>query len=217
MLRSYFQILRKRNFFFLWLGQIISQFGDRLTQMALIGLVYKLEPGSSVGLAKMLSLAIIPVFLFSPVAGVYADRWNKQKTMYISDALRGVFIFLVPVVFFKMRSIMPVYALVFLSFGVGRFFIPAKMAIIPSLVSKKDFLIANSLVSITAMIAAVLGFGLGGIIVEKWGVESAFYFDAGTFFLSALLIFTMRIKEQAKFNPREFFVAGKGLISRNLI
>ncbi|UCG35333.1 MAG: MFS transporter [Candidatus Omnitrophota bacterium] len=212
MRNSHFRILRKRNFFFLWLGQIISQFGDRLTQMALIGLVYRLEPGSSVGLAKMLSLAIIPVFLFSPVAGVYADRWNKQKTMYVSDALRGVFILLIPLVFMKLHSYIPIYALVFLSFGVGRFFIPAKMAIIPSLVKKKDFLVANSLVSITAMIAAVLGFGLGGIIVERWGVESAFILDASTFFLSAMLIFAMRIKEKAKFNPREFFVAGKDAI-----
>ena len=212
MFRSYFPILRNRNFCFLWLGQIISQFGDRLTQMALIGLVYRLEPGSSVGLAKMLSLAIIPVFLFSPVAGVYADRWNKRKTMYISDALRGIFIILIPLVFMKMRSLIPVYVLIFISFGVGRFFIPAKMAIIPSLIKDKNLLIANSLVSITATIAAVLGFGLGGIIVEKWGVESAFMLDACTFFLSSLLIFAMRIKEEARFNPKDILAVGKDAI-----
>ena len=146
MLGRHITILKKRNFLCLWLGQIISQFGDRLTQMALIGLVYRLEPGSSVGLAKMMSLAIIPVFLFSPVAGIYVDRWNKQKTMYISDALRGLTIILIPLIFLKFNAILPIYALVFLSFSFGRFFIPAKMAIVPELVDEKDFIMANSLV-----------------------------------------------------------------------
>ncbi len=212
MLERHIAILKKRNFLCLWLGQIISQFGDRLTQMALIGLVYRLEPGSSVGLAKMMSLAIIPVFLFSPVAGVYVDRWNKQKTMYISDALRGLMIILIPLVFLKFKAIIPIYVLVFLSFSFGRFFIPAKMAIVPELVEEKDFIMANSMVSITAMIAAVLGFGFGGIIVEKWGVSTAFVVDAATFFLSALFILGMKRKEEKTFNPKELLSAGKDAI-----
>ena len=209
MLERHITILKKRNFLCLWLGQIISQFGDRLTQMALIGLVYRLEPGSSIGLAKMMSLAIIPVFLFSPVAGVYVDRWNKQKTMYISDSLRGFMIILIPLVFLRFNAIIPIYILVFLSFSFGRFFIPAKMAIVPELVEEKDFIMANSLVSITAMIAAVLGFGFGGIIVEKWGVNTAFVVDAATFFLSAIFILSMKRKEEKTFNPKELFSAGK--------
>ncbi|MBU0549170.1 MAG: hypothetical protein KKH80_00980, partial [Candidatus Omnitrophica bacterium] len=63
-------VLKNRNFFFLWSGQIISQFGERLAQMALIGLVYAQAPGSPVQLAKILSFTILPVFLIGPVAGV---------------------------------------------------------------------------------------------------------------------------------------------------
>ncbi|UCD14982.1 MAG: MFS transporter, partial [Candidatus Omnitrophota bacterium] len=212
MIVPYLKILRKRNFLFLWIGQIVSQFGDRLTQMALIGLVYRLKPGSSIGLAKMLSLAIIPVFLISPIAGVYIDRWDKRRTMFLSDFFRGLFILSIPFISSTNDTIIFIYSLVFLSFCVGRFFIPAKMAIIPSLVSKEEVFLGNSLVSITAMIAAMLGFGVGGIIVEKWGVETAFFLDAITFFISALFIIFMNIKERAVFTPKDILSLGKDAI-----
>ena len=212
MVYSYINILKKRNFFLLWFGQVISQFGDRLTQMALIGLVYQLKPGSPLGLAKMLSLAIIPVFLISPVSGVYVDRWNKRKTMYASDFLRAIFISLIPFLFFRLDSHISVHILIFLSFCVGRFFIPAKMAMVPFLVKKEELFLANSLISITAMIAAVLGFGLGGVIVEKWGIKAAFYLDALTFFSSSLLVFLMRVREDARFKPIDIIHVGKDAI-----
>ncbi len=209
---NYFKVLRNRNFFLVWMSQIVSQFGDRLTQMALIGLVYKVAPGSSLGLAKMFSLAIIPVFLISPISGVYVDRWDKRQTMYISDLLRGIFIFLVPFAAVRFRSMPVAYVLIFLSFCVGRFFIPAKMALIPSLVEKKNFFIANSLISITATIAAVLGFGFGGMMVQKWGVEWAFFIDSLTFLISCLAISLVRIDKRAKFNPKDIINLGKDAI-----
>ncbi len=212
MFLAYLKVLRRRNFLFLWLGQIISQFGDRLTQMALIGLVYKIRPHSSVSLAKIMSLAIVPVFLISPVAGVYVDRWDKRKTMYFSDLLRGLSIFLIPFFFFHFHSLVFVYLLIFLSFCIGRFFIPSKMAIIPSLVDKKDIFMANSLVSTTAMVAAMLGFGLGGVIVEKYGIKTAFFIDALTFFISASFIGIMRIEEHKHFRVSDLLYLGKDAI-----
>ncbi len=68
------KVLKNRNFFLLWLGQIISQLGDRLGQMALIAFVYLRAPGSAIQIAKILSFTIIPVFLIGPLAGVYVDR-----------------------------------------------------------------------------------------------------------------------------------------------
>ena len=214
MFLAYFKVLKKRNFFLLWLGQVVSQFGDRLTQMALIGLVYKMKPYSSVSLAKIMSLAIVPVFLFSPLAGVYVDRWHKQRTMYWSDFLRGLFILLIPAFFFYLRSFFLVYCLIFLSFSVGRFFISSKMAIIPALVEKENIFMANSLVSTTAMVAAILGFGLGGIIVENWGIKVAFLVDALTFFVSALLICFMRIEEEKSFKAKDIIDLGREALNK---
>jgi MFS family permease len=63
------------------------------------------------------------------------------------------------------------------------------MSIIPDLVKQDELLLANSLISTTGMIAAGIGLGIGGILVDKIGPKGGFYIDAVSFFISAILIF----------------------------
>ena len=195
--------LKNRDFFFLWLGQIISQFGDRLGQMALIGFVYARAPGSTIEIAKILSFTIIPVFLVGPIAGAYIDRWDRRRTMYICDFVRTILVLVIPLFLFTAKNNLIMYIFVFLIFCVGRFFIPAKLSIIPELVEKKDLLMANSLINITGMLAAMFGFGIAGVIVEWLGPKGGFYLDALSFFVSAFLIFLITGKVAHSVRIRE--------------
>jgi MFS family permease len=189
-------VLNDRNFFCLWLAQIISNFGDRLTQMALVALVYQCAPGSTVALAKLISFTIIPVFLIGPIAGAWVDRLNKRNVMVISDLLRGVLIFTIPF-FIMSKQIIPIYLAIFLAFSLSRFFIPSKMAIIPDLVSKDKLLVANTLADTTHMVGNVLGLVVAGVLVniKSIGAIGGFYIDAATFFISASLIGMIAKKE----------------------
>ncbi len=189
------EIFKNRNFFLLWTGQIVSEFGERLTQMALIGLVYHNNPYSAVAMAKLIVFIVIPVFLVGPVAGVYVDRWDRRYTMIISDLLRSFFVFLIPLSLIAFnKNILLVYALVFLIFSISRFFLPSKMAIIPDLVSQKHLLMANSLISTTRMIATVVGLGLAGILVNLSGPKGGFYINGCTFLFSAIMLSLVSIK-----------------------
>ncbi len=188
------EVLNNRNFFFLWGGQIISQLGDRLDQMALIAFVYSRSPGSALEIAKILSFTIIPVFLIGPIAGVYVDRWDRRRTMYACDFLRSALVLTIPLFLFYSKNLSPVYAVIFLIFCIGRFFVPAKLAIIPDIVDKKDLLIANSLVNTTGMIASVLGFGISGCIIEWVGAKSGFYLNSLSFLISGTFIFLIAKK-----------------------
>ena len=183
------EVLKNRNFFLLWGGQIISQLGDRLGQMALIAFVYFRAPGSTLQIAKILSFTIIPVFLIGPLAGVYVDRWDRRRTMYVCDFLRSLLVLTIPLCLFYSKSLGPVYLITFIAFSIGRFYVPAKLSIIPDLVDKKDLLIANSLINTSGMIAAVLGFGISGVLVEKLGARSGFYLDSLSFLISGFFIF----------------------------
>ncbi len=157
--------------------------------MALIAFVYLKAPGSAFEIAKVLSFTIIPVFLIGPLAGVYVDRWDRRRTMYVCDFLRSTLVLTIPLFLFYTKYMSPIYLIIFVVFCLGRFFVPAKLSIIPDLVDKKDLLIANSLVNITGMIAAILGFGISGVLVEWWGARSGFYLDALSFLVSGTLIF----------------------------
>ncbi len=191
---KFHEVLRNRNFLLLWIGQIISQLGDRLDQMALIAFVYHRAPGSAMEIAKILSFTIIPVFLIGPIAGVYVDRWDRRRTMYICDFLRAILVLIIPLCLFYSKSLVPIYIIVFIIFSIGRFFVPAKLAIIPDLVDKKDLLLANSLVNITGMIAAILGFGISGVLVQWLGAQFGFILDGISFLVSATLIFCIAKK-----------------------
>jgi MFS family permease len=194
------EVLKNRNFFLLWSGQIVSQLGDRLGQMALIAFVYLRAPGSTLQIAKILSFTIIPVFLIGPLAGVYVDRWDRRRTMYVCDFLRSLLVFTIPLFLFYTKSLGPVYLIIFIAFSIGRFFVPAKLSIIPDLVEKKDLLIANSLINTSGMIAAVLGFGISGVLVEKLGAKSGFYLDSLSFLISGTLIFLISKRFAATMN-----------------
>lgn len=204
-------LLKDKNFMCLWVGQILSQFGDRLGQMALIALVYKYAPGSVFELAKLFLFTVIPVFIIGPVAGVYVDRWDKRYTMIISDIVRGILVLLIPIFLLFTKTIFPAYLVVFLIFTITRFFLPSKMAIIPDLVSKEKLLIANSLISTTLMIATVIGIGLAGILVKIVGVMGGFYIDSVSFFVSAVMIAFIKLKKDSHNLKEELITTGRAL------
>ncbi len=178
--------------------------------MALIAFVYGRSPGSTMDMAKILSFTIIPVFIVGPVAGVYVDRWDRRKTMYICDFLRSALIFTIPFSLFYYKSVLPIYGIIFIVFSIARFFVPAKLSIVPDLVEKDDLLIANSLLNVTGMLAAVLGFGISGVLVEWVGAKSGFYLNSLNFLISGVLIFSI----PKKFNPltKDFKELGRQIV-----
>ncbi len=215
MVSPYLKLFRNRNFTALWLGQIISQFGDRLTQMAIIGLVYQKRGADTLSLAVMLSFTIIPVFLINPFAGAYIDRWDKRNTMATTDFIRGLLMLIIGLYLINLHSLMPLYAVIFFVFCLGRFFIPAKMAIIPSIIKDpKHIFTANSLISTTATVAAMLGFGIGGIIVEKLGAKGGFLIDSFTFFISSLLLLSIIRPKTSKFSTKDIIDLSKDVLSQ---
>ena len=207
---KYTTLLKNRNFVALWLGQITSEFGDRLNQMALVASVYYNMQGASVfRLVLILSFTIIPVFLIGPVAGVYIDRWDRKQAMIVCDILRALLVLLIPFFLINMKMFFPIYIVVFCIFSVTRFFLPAKLGLIPDIVSPQNLLLANSLTATSRLIATVLGLGLGGIIVAIVGVRSGFYIDSATYLASAFAILLIKVPRKSQAIKESILVHGK--------
>ncbi len=78
-----------RDFLILWSSQFVSSLGTAMTNFALIVWVYGREgTASSITLLSVFSL--LPSILFSFIAGTIADRWDKKRTMLMTDAFAAL-------------------------------------------------------------------------------------------------------------------------------
>src|SRR5215207_8565496 len=179
-------VLRQRNFALLWAGGLISMLGDWLLFIALPFYIYDLT-GSTLATGAMFIAETLPILLFGSIGGVFADRWDRKKTMIVADLLRAGLLLLLLVV----RSpewLWAIYLVVFVQSSVGQFFNPAKGALIPQLVDESQLMPANSLNSLGVELTRLIGAPLGGALMALMGLESVVVVDCVSFVVSALLI-----------------------------
>jgi predicted MFS family arabinose efflux permease len=185
--------LQHPRFVVLWLSEALSLIGDRLIMVALITLVYdRTHSAGAVGL--LLMLKAIPALVLGSVAGVFVDRWDRKWIMVVSNLLQGVFVLLIPA--------LPGIAIVFVAYlamsVVNQFFIPARSATIPDLVSAEALMPANSLFAISFVGAMAVGPAIGTWVTERFGLNAAFYADAATFLVPAVAVGLLTISRQRR-------------------
>ncbi len=183
----YVRLALNGSFSALWVGQVISLFGDRVNQIALGAFVYEVT-NSPFAVALTFFMGTIPNLVFSPIAGAYVDRWDKKQVLVISDILRAALALLVPVA--VLINVWLAYPLVFLITTVSIFFRPARVAILPRLVPKRDLLSANSAMWVGETLADVINYPIAGLFVVflAGSLPIAFWFDAATYLVSAALM-----------------------------
>jgi MFS family permease len=186
---SLLSVLRYADYRKLWAAQLISVLGDKLYQIALAILVFE-ATGSMLQMGIMLAVTTAPAVLLGPFAGVLADRYERRMVMIIADLGRALLVLLVPLI--APYGLFPVYAIAFGLASVSLFFDPARLALIPEIVPDDVLLTANSMDQFGTSTAELLGLAAGGAVVALLEASSAFYVDAGTFILSAVLIWTIR-------------------------
>jgi DHA3 family macrolide efflux protein-like MFS transporter len=187
---SFADVLRNRNFLALWLGQVISQIGDSFTFLALLIMVNRLT-GSTVSMGMMMISLTLPQLVFSFLAGVIVDRFDRKKIMIFSDLLRGLLV----LVFLTVRSAEQIYVFYIVGFlvsAVSVFFWPARTAMIPRIVDGETKLLSANALSQTIRVAAMLiGPALAGFLIAWAGTSVAFVVDSLTYLVSAIAIMTI--------------------------
>lgn len=188
---SMFAVFRKRSFTMLWSAQLVSTIGDALTALAAGILVFRItESALSVGL--MLMATAIPTLLFGLVAGVFVDRYDRKKIMWISHLLRAALVFTIP--FLVQFGIVWLYLVVALAASVGQFFDPAHESVLPELASEEELASANAFIAISSFGSTAIGFAAAGLLASAFPIAWAFYIDAATFLLAALFILGVQVK-----------------------
>ena len=181
-------LLALHDFRLLWLGQIISNFGDAVTGLATLFLVNELTGGDTTAIAAVAIAQAIPRMTIGLVAGVYVDRLDRKAIMIASDLIRALLV--LGLVFVDSTDdLWLLFGLLFLVSTAGSFFMPARTAYIPLVVPSKGLLAANSLSQSSFVIAGVLGAAFAGWSVGTFGSYwQAFVADSLTFLASAALL-----------------------------
>jgi MFS family permease len=178
--------LRNRNFALLWLGGLVSFFGDWALLIALPVFVYDLT-GSTLATGGMFIAQTLPRLLFGSLAGVFVDRWDRRRTMIVANLLCAAA--LLPLLLVRSAADLPlVYLAAFLQTACSLFFQPAEAALVPQLVGEGQLLHANALVGLNWEITRLVAPPLGGLIMAALGIGSVVAIDAASFVLAAGLI-----------------------------
>src|SRR5579871_6199336 len=90
---NFLKVLRQRQMALLWSSQVLSAIGDYLYSIAVIWIAVKVA-GSAAGIVAAAQAG--SALLFGLLGGVYADRWNRRKTMMIVDLARAAAVGVLP-------------------------------------------------------------------------------------------------------------------------
>lgn len=181
MLRRVFKAFEYHDFRLLWIGACTSSVGTWMQTVAQNWLVLELT-NSPFLLGLDSFLGQIPIFLFSLIGGVVADRADRRKLLVGSQIVQMSCAFLLALLF--ALSTVKVWYILSLSFVVGlaqAFGGPAYQALIPTLVAPKDLANAIALNSIQFNLARVIGPMLGGIALTSMGAAWCFTFNGISF------------------------------------
>ncbi|OBX26148.1 NRE family putative nickel resistance protein-like MFS transporter [Gelidibacter algens] len=183
-----FQALRNKLFAKLYLAQTISLLGDAFTWVGLALLAYQFgEEKAAIILATALTLRVTAFIIFSPFAGVLADRVSRKKILYITHFIRMGIVGCLPFVTEEWQ----IYVLVFLMNVFNAFFSPTYRSIIPQIVEKSLYRQAIGLSAATYQLLGVLGPGLAGIMAIWLGAREIFLVDAATFVIAGILLVSL--------------------------
>ena len=178
------QLLRRPSYRRLWTARTVSQWGDAFNTVALLLLVYSLT-GSGLGVSGVVVAEILPVLVLGPVAGALVDRLPRVAVMIGADLVRAALAFALP---FVDGSVLPVYAMaVGLSAG-AVFFNPAAQSVLPAIVGKHELVAANSGLWTAAVVSQIVLAPLAGVVVATMGYTWAFWINAASYLLSALVL-----------------------------
>jgi MFS family permease len=193
--RRSFIALGHRNFRLIWVGLLLSFTGSMMQNAALLWHVSLLVTPARKGLALgMVGLVrVVPVVVFSMVSGVVADAWDRRRLMLATQAAAAaVAVGLAAVAFKGLTAVWPIYALAAVASAVGAFDLPARNALVPTLVPREHLPNAISLNTIMFQSAAVVGPSLGGVLIAKTNVGWAYVANAVSFGAVIVSLLMMR-------------------------
>ena len=204
----------KKGITLLLIGQSLTIFASLLAWYAILWYVAIV---SQSGLAMtMLTVAkAVPLFLVSPFAGVWADRYCKKTLIIISDSFVAVITMLVAIVFAIGYEYIVFLLLTNVARGIGQGILtPAYMSIIPAIVPKDNLVKVNGFSQSVQAISQTAAPAVAGLLMAFFPIYKVLLIDVATAIIGVLiLVLFVRINkvETETKNQSAFFQMKEGI------
>ncbi|MCC0177313.1 MFS transporter [Waterburya agarophytonicola K14] len=195
-----------QTFFIVWIGQVISLLGSKLTEFALgfwiLDRTYQ-DTGTITQFALTILFMYLPKVIISPLAGVLVDRWNRRSAMIMSDLGTGI---VTLAVFFLVGSnnlaIWHIYLALTITSSFNAFQQPAYIAAISQLVTAKNLSRANGMVQASFAIAKIAAPAIAGLLMKFWGLKTILSIDIVTFTIAIVTLLSVKFPDFKRFTRR---------------
>lgn len=211
------EVLRRPDFFRLWLAQVISSVGDRFYQFALLYVVLETgRQGIGVGRegAQVLFFALLPTVVFAPWIGRWVDKYGRRRVLAFSEWGRAVVVGALLLVWALDGRKVWLLALVACGGLLTGIFIPARQAAVPALVEGGQLVRANALMTFVGIAGSVVG-ASAAVLVTTLGETASFILGALGFGISGVLISMIREPLAAETSPQPGGKAGLWRVARS--
>lgn len=185
--------LLTRDFRLVWWSQLLSQVADGVSKLALLWFVYSVT-GSPLKTTIIGVLQNVPPIVFSPLIGVFVDRFPKKAILIATDVARAILIGVIPCMISVERfTVESLYLLVFLYGVATAMFVPTLSSSVPFMVSRRQFTAANALLQSTTSIGIIMGPALSGLGIAMAGSQEVLCLNAATYLASAACLLPINL------------------------
>jgi MFS family permease len=190
-----FRSLKHRNFQLFFSGQLISLVGTWMQSIAEAWLIYRLT-GSSVLLGLLGFVSQIPIFLLSPIGGLAADRWPRQRVVISTQVASMTLGFTLAALTLTGRiRVWEIIVLATLLGVVNAFDVPARQSFLIEMVGREDLLNAIALNSTMFNGARVAGPAVAGLLVAQVGEGWCFFLNGVSYIAVIAGLLMMRLEK----------------------
>ncbi|MEP6949015.1 MAG: MFS transporter [Ginsengibacter sp.] len=206
---STFSAFKSHNYRLYFIGQSISLIGTWMQKTAVSWVIYSLTH-SKFMLGVTLFATMFPSFLFSFIGGVVSDRYNRYKVLLLTQVISMVqAVLLTVLIFFKHYSVWEIIVLSVMLGIVNAFDVPARQSLVYEMVDdKKDLPNALALNSSMVNLSRLIGPGIAGLIIEKFGDDVCFGLNALSFVAVIVSLLLMKLPKYIS-KPRTKNVLGE--------
>ena len=177
-----------RDFRLLYIGQFISFIGTMITSVALPYQIYHIT--QSTLMVGLLSFAqLIPLLITALIGGVFADRYNRQALLIVSESLLVIgCLFLALNSYSSSPSLVAIFIIALVMSAITGLHRPAYESITQQLVETKDYKNVGALASFKYSFCMIIGPSIAGVIISQYGMVVTYAIDLVSFFVSIVTL-----------------------------